>query len=293
MRSESLAANWTKTNLNYFSNSEALHRRSWQIELTAGASKGLSSLRAQVVPGVFLWCVAASTLVIYARVPAFARVFERVGVLNNSNPYLFAFCTFALCGGTLPQVVLCFGARRGAKKSSSYSPSSARVAVVAALFTTLVFAIFGVWVSVLYSLLSALFGDRSDVSTLAIKVFVDQFVCTPILHVPYMQLLFKFRNARFPINFHRHLKADATFTTAGLLAGWWFPALFPTWLVWVPCLFVVYSLPPPLQVPMNNIITIFWGIIMQFTGADFTEDADHEAGRSPAPTVSCESNSPT
>ncbi|KAJ1455226.1 hypothetical protein M885DRAFT_617382 [Pelagophyceae sp. CCMP2097] len=243
----------------------------WRASLRVGATKGLRAMRDQAAAGACLWVIAVVVLIVYSFNAAFARLFGRAGNVNEAAPRIFAFATFALCGGALPGLLLLAQkqAAKPAKPSVGDAASTNRCAAcVDLVFNSFVFGVFGLWVGAFYGLQAQWFGAGRDAGTLLIKVLVDEFVATPVLHVPYLQLLFKFRNWRFPnpLKFARLLRDEGSITSQGLLSEWWFPALFPTWLVWCPCLLVIYSLPQALQLPMNIIVTTFWGLLMQLSG---------------------------
>ncbi|KAJ1457390.1 hypothetical protein M885DRAFT_563099 [Pelagophyceae sp. CCMP2097] len=274
-------------------------------------------MRAQARAGGLLWAIAAATLLAYSYSPPFEKIFNIVAIYNERHATLFAFCSFSVCGGMVPSLVLLLQRRR-AKRSSQQAPSLLRQSSRApsllrlskrrsgansrgdadggdadggdasmdggesstfadastssdtldVLFNTVVFGLYGIWVGVFYNWQVVWFGEGQGPKTVATKVALDMFVFVPILDVPYLQLLFKYRNCRFPtpLKFFRLLVEEGSFTARGVLAEWWFPALFPTWLVWIPCASAVYAFPAGLQLPMNVLVTIFWGLIMQLSG---------------------------
>ena len=53
---------------------------------------------------------------------------------------------------------------------------------------------------------------------------------------------------------------------ADLRAGRWYarrvlPVLLATWAVWLPVVSCVYALPPPLQIPLFNVVLCFWSLL--------------------------------
>ena len=93
-------------------------------------------------------------------------------------------------------------------------------------------------------------------------MLVDQLIATPLLHVPGIQLAFLFRKCgRSPARFAATVRARRMFSRHALLAEWWMPALFPTWLIWAPTVCVVYALPAALQIPLFAIVLVFWSIV--------------------------------
>jgi len=112
------------------------------------------------------------------------------------------------------------------------------------------------------------FGSGTGFGIVMIKMFIDQFVFTPILHIPVIQLSLLFGQCRCSwVEFSGIIEERAMLTPHGLLAGWWFPALLPTWLVWVPAVSVVYGLPDALQIVVFAIIMCFWSILQMAIAA--------------------------
>jgi hypothetical protein len=40
--------------------------------------------------------------------------------------------------------------------------------------------------------------------------------------------------------------------------------LFSTWIVWLPTVAIVYSLPNVLQLPLSNLVLCFWCLLLSF-----------------------------
>jgi hypothetical protein len=49
----------------------------------------------------------------------------------------------------------------------------------------------------------------------------------------------------------------------------WITVLFSTWVVWIPAVSIVYSLPSALQLPIFNLVLCFWCLLLTFvTGSE-------------------------
>jgi hypothetical protein len=40
--------------------------------------------------------------------------------------------------------------------------------------------------------------------------------------------------------------------------------LMSTWAVWIPAVAIIYCLPPPLQIPLFNLVLCFWVLVLSF-----------------------------
>ena len=142
------------------------------------------------------------------------------------------------------------------------------------VYNTLFFGVFGCWVDFFYQLQAMVFGKGTGIGIVLIKMFIDQFVFTPTLHIPVIQMALLFGKSSCSCSqFIATIQHRSMLTCHGLLADWWFPALLPTWLVWVPSVCIVYGLPDSLQVVVFSIIMCFWSMIqMVLAGGDTSPD---------------------
>jgi len=148
------------------------------------------------------------------------------------------------------------------------------------------FSLYGVWIDIIFQLQNYFFGGGEDLGTIAHKVAMDQGFFSPLFDVPiiHMSLLYidcslGYANYSFCKQFLLEVERRGLWTLHGILSDWWLPAILTTWLVWVPSLFVVYSLPSALQFIMFSIITTFWTMIQLFIEEDAKDDSPVEENR--------------
>jgi hypothetical protein len=114
----------------------------------------------------------------------------------------------------------------------------------------------GMEIDLFYHLQSYLFGDGNDAPTLIAKVAFDQFVFSPIWFVPTYLIALRWID----------LDASWTRTRASLDREFWTrtcpTVMITNWLVWIPALALVYSLPAALQFPLFSIIMCFFILIV-------------------------------
>lgn len=209
---------------------------------------GLLALRAywRVVLGIQV--AAAACVLLYFTVPAVRDFCSHLAHAKASGGIAFAAAANLVSGGILPEIL-----KWRLRPPGLPRPSTAELVHQAALFVIL-----GVLIDVFYGLQTRWFGDSNDLRTLATKVFVDQFICTPLLTVPLVVSWFAFRE--------RHWNPLA------LLSGWsprlWLQRCLPLWVsvlgYWIPVLCAIYALPADLQFVAYLFVNCAWAILMIF-----------------------------
>jgi hypothetical protein len=170
-----------------------------------------------------------------------------VGGLKLRYGYAYSAVATCLFGGLVPYAVLAFAGR---------IPRERRFAELA--FYALLWLWKGVEVDALYRAQAVWFGEGSDVATITLKALVDQFVYVPLWAAPSQVLLFTWKDAGFSLAGTR-----AAFQRQAL-AQRVLVVMFSTWVVWLPAVAIIYSLPSALQVPLFNLVLCFWCLLMSF-----------------------------
>lgn len=204
-------------------------------------------LRANVVPALVLQSFALCLVLGYFHVPAFGRVLGELGDLKVEWGYLFSSISTALFGGLFPFLVLF---------------STGRVAKARAMGELLFYLCFWFWkgaeVDALYRAQSWLFGSSPSAQVVAAKTALDQFVYNPLWAAPTQTLCFLWKDAGFSVPAMRErLRRQGMPLRVGTV-------LLSTWIVWIPTVAIVYSLPGPLQVPLFNLVLCFWCLLLSF-----------------------------
>lgn len=206
---------------------------------------GLHSIRQLVAPGLVLQAAALGLVLAYYFLPAAHGLFDRLAAWRTEGGYWFSGAASALCGGVLPFLYLRLNP---ATRAANPWP------------LMLFFALFWLWkgaeIDLWYRTLSALFGDGTGAGTIARKVAADQFGFNPLYAAPCGNLIFAWKDAGFrwaPVG-------------ADLRAGRWYyrrvlPVLLSVWALWIPVVCCVYALPPPLQIPLFNVVLCFWSLL--------------------------------
>ncbi len=228
----------------------------------------MAAARANVGPGLVLSLFAVGLLLAYYRLEPVHVALQQVGRWKDAGGWLFPAISTAVFGALVPGLVQRL--RPGLRHTM---PGKAL------LYLMLVWAVKGVEVDLLYRLQSHVFGDGRDPATLTRKVLVDMGVYCPLWAVPSTVLIYQFKDADF---FWR--KTIEPIRRHGL--GRWYlrhalPVLVSTWAVWVPAVTVIYCLPLPLQLPMQNLVLCFWTLLLLLLVRP--PEADAEPAQRPVP----------
>jgi hypothetical protein len=178
------------------------------------------------------------------------RVHDALDVVGAMKVrYGYAYSAIATCifGGLIPYAVL----------SLAGSISRQRRWAELAFYLALWF-LKGIEVDALYRAQAAWFGEGSSVGTIAVKTAVDQLVYVPLWSAPIQVLLFAWKDAGFSGSATLAAFERQSFAQRVLVV------VFSTWVVWIPAVAIVYSLPSALQVPLFNLVLCFWCLLMSF-----------------------------
>lgn len=219
--------------------------------LLAGAwAKSLRSLRLNLIPGLFLQGAMISVGIAYFYLPAFRQALMSLASLKEHWGLLFSFVGTSLASSLLPEIL------------RPLLPPSARTAGESPLTSRLLFALpfwglIGMQVDLFYRLQFLIFGPSDRLTVIAAKVFVDAFVYCPLLAMPEAVCVFLWKDHHYT---HHGFKG---WTPVRFYVLRIFPVLVANWMVWIPVVSVIYSLPAPLGIPLFIMAQSFW--VMVFT----------------------------
>ena len=210
-----------------------------------GALKiGLASVRANVVPMVVLWLLAALTVVGYYFVPGFARLLEPLRCWQTESGWVAALLNRVIFCGLLPGVfLLCVKSIRPRRPWA----------------TTIAYCLWcgpwGIFCDGFFTLQAMMFGTGVDIGTIALKLAVEYLVWTAVICVPPSAAFFfwlsrDFSFARARREWPRRFVRDACL-----------PLLVTDVCVWVPVSAMVYLFPLPLQIQLVGFASAFWMLV--------------------------------
>lgn len=223
---------------------------------------GLRGAKATAMPGIVLQLVALALVIAYYQhaatrdaVDALARLHDRLGLV-------FGIISTGLCGGVIPFIYL-----------RSQPRTRNRFTLAGGGAVTAFWAYKGIEVDVWYRVLAHFVGADTRVTTVATKMFLDQFVYCPLFAVPVTVVVYAWIESRFQL---RPVVKD-------MAAGQWYrrkvlPVLISNLGVWVPTVCIIYALPTALQLPLQNLVLCFFTLLL----------AHVMPGGEPAPSVPLE-----
>jgi len=205
----------------------------------------VSALKQNLIPGFALQCFALSILLIYFFMPQSQPTFAWFSQRKQEYGALYSVISTALFGGLIPVVYLWLAGRL-----------STQALGASAIFYTLFWAYKGLEVDFLYRLQAHWFGTGGDWQTVLHKMLADQFGYTTFWSAPSVALIYLWRELGFSFS-----RARAAVTREFVLVK--LPAnLLSNWLVWIPAVSLVYTMPSDLQIPMFNLVLCFWVLML-------------------------------
>jgi hypothetical protein len=206
----------------------------------------VSALKQNLLPGLVLQFFALALVLIYFFVPASQPVYAWFGVLKHDYGFLYAFVATAFFGGLIPFLYLFVSKRLDASRS----------ALALLLFYLIFWGLKGIEVDFFYQLQGKWFGYENDFKTIATKVIIDQFLYSALWAAPMITICYLWVENEFDLG--KSIAAmDRKFFVEKIPT-----VIFSNWLVWIPAVSIVYSMPQDLQIPLFNLVLCFWVLIL-------------------------------
>ena len=188
---------------------------------------------------------AVSLVVSYYQVPALAGFWESVGDFKTHWSFVFSCVSTMFAAAIMPTFI---------QMAMGTLPAEGRWKRLALLM--LFWGYRGMEIDLFYRFQSWLFGNGNDARTLITKVFVDQFVMSPIWFVPTYVIALRWVE----------MGGSWSRTWPTLNREFWTrtcpTVLITNWLVWIPALALVYSLPAALQFPLFSVVMGFFILVV-------------------------------
>ena len=195
--------------------------------------------------GLLLNLFVAGLVASYYWVPSISGIWQAIGEFKTRWAVPFAFFSTAFVAAVLPFLI-------ESLQGKPQRPGKHRRLMWLILF----WGYRGIEIDLFYRLQGMLFGHGNDFRTLAVKVAVDQFVYTPFWALPTYVIALRLVDYG---GFTPQMKAslDRAFLTRTLPA-----ILFTNWMIWIPAVTLVYSLPAALQFPLFSVIMCFFILVV-------------------------------
>ncbi|MGF1529945.1 MAG: hypothetical protein ACFCU4_01125 [Puniceicoccaceae bacterium] len=213
--------------------------------LRSAVQRGHAAARANLLPALLLQAFGISLLVAYYQVDPFKNLLSSLAQWKTEVGFLYAIIATALAGGLFPWILRKLFVDPSAPLSDLY-------------FYTIFWAIKGFEIDLFYRAQARLFGEGLDWQTVLSKVAFDQFVYVPLWAAPSIIVAYTWYESRrdhLPLPWKKQPPLT-WFLRDGV------PILLANWAVWIPAVFIIYLLPLPLQLPIQNLILCFWVLIL-------------------------------
>jgi hypothetical protein len=226
-----------------------MEREDFMTDTSSSPQSILASIagvfRQNRLPCLVLNAVVVALVGSYYLMPSVAGVWEAIGEFKLRWSYAFSLGSTIFAAVLLPTLV------QGVMGTLPKEGRWRRVGLLA-----LFWGYRGMEIDLFYRLQGWLFGTGNDAGTLLTKVLVDQFVMSPLWFVPTYLIALRWVD----------MGGSWSRTRASLGRDFWkrtLPTVLLTnWLVWIPTLALVYSLPAALQFPLFSVVMCFFILIV-------------------------------
>ena len=207
---------------------------------------GLRAARANLLPGLVLQALALALVLAYYWHAPTQRIVAHLSALRVDLGLVSGILSTGFCGGVLPFLYLRYGPRGGA-----------RLGWRQGAFLTVFWAYKGLEIDLFYRLLAWIYGEHHDVRTVILKTLSDQLIYCPAFAVPLTVLAYEWSEGGFSAT-----KVAADMRTPGWYGRRVLPMLLSSLGVWLPAVAIIYTLPTPLQLPLQNVVLCFFTLLL-------------------------------
>jgi len=210
---------------------------------------GWEAVRANLAPALVIQLLMLAILAAYYFSPQFAQALQMVAAYKQAHGLLFVVIATILAASILPEIFLVLFFQRGRVRPENFRN---------VLFTAPIWAFDGILVDLMYRGLAALLGDTASWSVVLAKICIDQFGYNVFFAAPYGVLAYHWKNSGFDFAvLRRSLTLDYYLRKI-------VPTLLTTWVVWIPLMAMIYSLPLALQFPLFSLALTFWVLLLTY-----------------------------
>jgi hypothetical protein len=207
--------------------------------------RSASGLRHNLFAGVLIWIVATLVYFMYQSSEVCKNLLNTLALIKLEYGYLYSAFATGIFGGLIPFLAVFFRGNFPPCRNLQWF-----------LFFTLFWAFKGVEVDAFYRLQSFFFGASSEIQVVFYKVLVDQFVYCVIWSAPLTAIFYGWKDADFKWTDVVVLK------NFGLMLDEILFLLFSTWIIWIPAVTIIYSMPTNLQIPLFNLTLCFFVLVI-------------------------------
>jgi hypothetical protein len=205
----------------------------------------LRSLRTNLLAGLIIWSLGIMIYLLYGYSILFQHYLDQIAELKKEFGYLYSAFSTGLFGGLIPFLALLTKGRIPKERKTQWF-----------CFFLLFWSLKGVEVDAFYRLQSFCFGESAEFKVVLCKVVVDQFLYCVIWSAPVTAILYGWKDAAFKWSDVVVLKDPRKMTIETLFL------LFSTWIIWIPAVAIIYSMPENLQIPLFNLTLCFFVLVI-------------------------------
>jgi len=204
------------------------------------AARGLAAARTNLRAGLVLWVLAGALVAGFYGSDAVRAACDWLAEQRAVLGWWYPIASTAVFGGLLP---LAFQAlARGDAPRDPWGRLP---------FFLSFWGAKGAELEAWYRLQAWAFGADASPGVVAVKVAADQLLYAPLWAAPSMLIAYRWKDTGF----------DAAAAARSIDRAWWrvvyVPAMLANWVLWVPAVTLIYCLPLPLQLPLQNLVLCF------------------------------------
>ncbi|XHR27462.1 MAG: hypothetical protein ACFUZC_16140 [Chthoniobacteraceae bacterium] len=208
---------------------------------------GLRAARANLVPGLIVQILMAAVVCAYFFYPPAREWLSHLALLKQRYGYGYSLVSGIIAGAILPEILAVTVLQKGKITRETWERL---------IFTICYWGFQSMVVDAFYRFQGVLFGTDPNVATVVKKVLVDQFIYTAFYANPFAMVCFEWKNSGYRLAGVKRVFTREFYQTVTL------PTLLANWGLWIPVVCMIYSLPPLLQLPLQNLALTFWAMLL-------------------------------
>lgn len=221
------------------------------------AAIGWEAVRVNLQPALILQALMLFVVLAYYCNARAAAALDTLAEYKRAHGVWFVVASAVLAASILPEIVAVIFFQGGRVRRQNFRNL---------LFTAPLWAFDGIIVDLLYRGLASTIGDRVTFSVVVTKICIDQFGYNVLFAAPYEVMSYEWKNSGYSfaalrgcLNFEYYRNKIV-------------PTLFTTWVVWIPLVAMIYSLPLGLQFPLFSFALTFWVLLLTYMTNLFARD---------------------
>ncbi len=223
---------------------------------------GWDAARANAKPALIIQAVMLALAIAYYTSPATAAALHNFAQYKSGHGLPFVIIASIAAGALIPEIFLILFFQRG-------RPQFGNLRNLA--FTVPVWGFDGSLVDLMYRAEAHWLGDVATVPVVLAKICLDQFGYNIFFAAPFGVLTYEWKNNGISITPVRDLFTWRHYRDKII------PTLLATWVVWIPLMAIIYSLPLALQFPLFALALSFWVLLLTYMTNRFAGKVEADA----------------